>query len=108
MQNESGIVPFGFKVLVKIKKLEEKTKGGIIIPQDTLDREGEASQIATVIDYGQAAFTIGMGDLPKEWDIKPKVGDQIILERYCGVRIEGKDGEDYRLVNDKQILGQLV
>ena len=105
--NKSGIIPLGFKVLVKIQEIEEVTKGGIIIPTDTIEKESAASQIATVIDFGQAAFTIGVGDLPNEWNVKPAVGSNIILNRYAGITIESKNKEEYRLVNDKEILAIL-
>lgn len=105
--NKSGIIPIGARVLVKLEKPKEKTKGGIIIPQDTLDKEGEASQIAQVIDMGKAAFTNGVGDLPLEFAIKPVIGSYIIMERYAGVRIEGLDNEEYRLLSDKQVLSIL-
>lgn len=107
MSNKSGIIPLSFKVLVKIQNVEEVTKGGIIIPTDTVEKESAASQIATIIDFGQAAFTIGVGDLPNEWNVKPKVGQKIVLNRYAGINIEGKDKEEYRLVNDKEILAIL-
>lgn len=107
MSNQSGIIPMGFKVLVKIKELEEKTKGGIIIPTDTREKEEAASQIATIVDYGRAAFTIGVADLPNEWDIKPEVGNKVVLNRYAGITIEGNDKKEYRLVNDKEILAIL-
>ena len=105
--NKSGIIPLGFKVLVKIQEIEEVTKGGIIIPTDTVEKESAASQIATVIDFGQAAFTIGVGDLPNEWNVKPVVGSNVILNRYAGITIESKNKEEYRLVNDKEILAIL-
>lgn len=107
MSNESGIIPLGFKVLVRIQKIEEKTKGGIIIPTDTVEKESAASQIAEVIDFGQAAFTIGTGDLPDEWNVKPLIGAKVILSKYAGITIEGKDKEEYRLINDKEILAIL-
>jgi len=107
IENKSGIIPLGFKVLIKIKKLEEKTEGGIYIPKDSLEKESAGSQVATIVDYGQAAFTIGAGDLPKEWDIHPEVGQKVILNRYAGINITGKDDEEYRLVSDKEILAIL-
>ena len=107
MSNKSGIIPMGTKVLVEIQKPEEKTKGGIILPQETMDKEGEASQVAKIIDIGAAAFTNGIGDLPLEFSVKPNVGAFVILERYQGVRIEGLDDKEYRLVSDKQILAIL-
>jgi co-chaperonin GroES (HSP10) len=55
-----------------------------------------------------AAFTVGVADLPNEWDTKPKVGQTVILDRYAGISVEGKDKEQYRLINDKQILAILT
>jgi len=107
MSNESGIIPLGFKVLVKIKELEETTKGGIIIPADTREKEEAASQIATIVDYGKAAFTIGVADLPNEWDVQPEIDNEVVLNRYAGITIEGTDKKEYRLINDKEILAIL-
>jgi len=107
MSNKSGITPLGFKVLIRIQEMEEKTEGGIIIPDIIKEKEDAASQVATIVDYGSAAFTIGVGDLPKEWDVVPKVGAKVILNRYAGITIEGKDKKEYRLINDKEILAIL-
>ena len=107
MTNKSGIIPMGCKVIVKLQELEEVTKGGIILPSEILEKENAASQLATIVDYGKAAFTIGVGDLDKEWDIKPNVGDTVILKKYAGITIEGIDKEDYQVINDKEILGIL-
>lgn len=102
--NETGIIPLGYKVLIRLEEKESKTKGGIIIPESTLDLENNASQVATVLDFGEAAFTIGMADLPNEWNIKPKVGSKVLLNKYAGITVEGKDRKEYRIINDKEIL----
>lgn len=107
MSNKSGIVPLSFKVLIKVKGLEEKTKGGIIIPTDVLEKENAASQTALLVDVGPAAFTIGAGDLKKEWDITPKPGAKVLINKYSGIKVEGIDKEEYRLVSDKEILAIL-
>ena len=106
--NKTGLVPLGYKVLIKVKELEEKTKGGIIIPKSSIEKEEEAHQFVEIIDYGPAAFTTGAGDLANEWDIIPKVGDTALINKYSGIRFEkeGMEGK-YRLVNDKEILAIL-
>jgi len=104
MSNNSGIIPLGYKVLIKVKELEEKTRGGIIIPDEVLQKEGAASQVATLIDHGEAAFTIGMADLPKEWNILPKIGATILINKYAGINVKGKDDDEYRIITDKEII----
>lgn len=106
-ENKSGIVPLSYKVLIKVNPIDEKTKGGIIIPTDTREKESVASQIATVIDKGPAAFTIGTGDLLNEWDIVPEIGAKILINRYAGIRLEGSDSEVYHIISDKEILAIL-
>ena len=106
MSNKTGLIPLGYKVLIKIKELEEKTKGGIIIPIS--EKEEEAHQFVEIVDYGPAAFTTGAGDLPNEWDIRPSTGDVALINKYSGIRFEKEDMEGkYRLVNDKEILAIL-
>lgn len=105
MIEQIGVQPLGYKVLIRLKELEEKTKGGIYLPESTKATEEEAHQMATVVNYGPAAFTTGLGDLPSEWDIKPKIGDIVLINRYSGIKFEkeGISGK-YRLINDKEIL----
>lgn len=105
--NNTGIIPVGFKVLIQLEELEETTKGGIILPSKMLETEQGGHQIAIILDHGPAAFTIGAGDLPREWDITPKVGAKVILNRYAGIPVETKDKKEYRLINDKEILAIL-
>lgn len=106
--NNTGIIPVGYKVLIEMREaIEEKTKGGIIIPDSVKEREDAASQIGVVLDYGKAAFTIGTGDLPNEWDIKPKIGTKVILNKYSGITVEGNDDKEYRIISDKEILAIL-
>lgn len=104
MSNDTGIVPLGYKVLIKIEDLEEKTKGGIILPKSSLEKEQEAHQFVKIVDYGPAAFTTGPGDLEKEWDIKPKTNEMALINKYSGIKFEINDKGNYRLINDKEIL----
>nr|ASN63653.1 co-chaperonin GroES [uncultured virus] len=106
MKNTSGIIPFRFNVLVKLEELEEKTKGGIILPSDILDKENAASQVATIIDIAKGAFCDDMA--PDEFMPKPQVGAKILIEKYQGVRVKGVDEEEYIILQDKQILAILT
>ena len=103
--NDSGLIPLGFKVLVKMDSLEEKSEGGIIMHTGTAkDIEEAACQSGRVVDYGKAAFTIGVSDLPNEWDIKPDVGTRVLVNKYAGIQVDGQDNCKYRFLSDKEII----
>lgn len=94
--------PTEFKLLVLPKKAEEKSKGGIILPDDTKDREQFAQMEGVLIAVSPLAFTYA-GEA--EWSAadKPKPGDRVLFAKYAGALIRGKDGVDYRIINDKDL-----
>jgi chaperonin GroES len=96
--NKSGIRPVEYKVLVLPVKVEEKTKGGIILVDETKDRDKFAMTKGTLVAVGTIAFT------DPDWLDCPKVGDSVMYNRYAGGSlVKGNDGEEYRLMNDKEI-----
>ena len=101
--NLSGIKPTEYKILVLPDKVEEKTVGGIIRPQTSRDRDQHAATTGTLVAISPLAFSFE--DHPSDW--KPKPGDHVIYQKYIGSEIEGKDGETYRLINDRDIYGIL-
>lgn len=103
--NKSGIHPTGEKVLVRPIKTERKTDGGIIIPDAAASKYDLAQIKATVIEVGPTAFekevyfekTYGMPT------VTPRSGDIIAIAKYAGYLLKGKDGEEYRIINDDDI-----
>ena len=94
------IFPTGHRVLVKLKKLEEKSSGGIIITrEDEKAREQRAMQEAYVVRLGKNAFRdFGDGHLWCE------EGQQVLIKRYSGEdREDPKTGDIYRVLNDEDI-----
>lgn len=99
--NLSGIKPTQFQVLVNPRKAEEKTKGGILLPDETKDRDQHASMEGQIVDVSPLAFTY------EQWPDgarKPQPGDTVIFARYAGITVKGNDGSDLRLMNDKDIV----
>jgi len=95
--------PTGWRILVLPYKAKEKTKGGIIMGQDTLERQQVASQCGNVLAVGPHAY--------KDKDRFPggpwcKVGDWIMFARYAGSRIKIEGGE-VRLLNDDEVLATI-
>ena len=101
--NESGIYPVEYKVLVKLDPVEKKTKGGIVIPDDVASKNQRAAMDGTVAAMGAAAFTYEDGR--RMADIS--VGDRVKISRYAGVEAKGRDGCDYRIISDKEVLATL-
>lgn len=97
MPNASGVVPIEFNVIVKMKPVEEKTSGGIILPDSTKDKEKWAQEQVTIIDMSPLAFDYA------ENAPKPEIGQTVLMARYAGVNFKGKDGEEYTIIKDKDV-----
>ena len=95
--------PTGWRMLVLPFKMKEKTKGGIIMGQDTLEKQQVASQCGNILAMGPDAY----GD-KKRFPDGPwcKVGDWVMFARYAGSRIKIESGE-VRLLNDDEVLATI-
>jgi chaperonin GroES len=99
-----GVQPVEFKVLVKPSEIEvdpalaRAKAAGIQLPQDVLERELMAQIVATLLAVGGNAFEDWKGQVPQ-------VGDTVLIAKYSGITIKGADGEEYRMLNDKDISG---
>lgn len=102
--NLTGIIPTEYKVLVKPDRVEEKTAGGIIIPEDARDKQQASATKGEIIDVSPLAFKYD--DWPDGERI-PAPGDRVAFARYSGVALDGVDGESYRLINDKDCIAIL-
>jgi len=87
--------PLADRVVVKPSQAEEKTKGGIVLPDTAKDKpqEGEVIAVGTgkVLDNGTK--------LPLE----VKVGDKVVYSKYSGSEIK-IDGEDYLIIRESDVL----
>jgi len=96
MENKSGLSPVEYKILIKPEEVERKTESGIILTDKVTDREKMAQVRGTLIAIGGNAF--------EDWQEPiPKVGDSVSYAKYAGLIVEGVDGTEYRLANDKDI-----
>ncbi len=107
MMNKSGIEPMADNVVVAPKTVETKTAGGLIIPDDTKEREQFAQTEGTLIAVSPGAFGYNYPEWP-EGARKPAVGDRVVFSRYQATEIKGTDGADYWLMKDKSIAGVMA
>ena len=85
-----GIRPLHDRVLVEPLSAEEKTAGGIIIP----DTAQEKPQRGRVVAVGKGT---------KEHPISVKVGDNVLYGKYSGTDLK-YEGKDYLIMKESDIL----
>ena len=92
--------PTGWRLLVLPFRMNEKTKGGVLLGQETIERQQVGSQCGNVLAMGPDWYSDKDRFTEGPWC---KVGDWIIFARYAGSRIEIEGGE-VRLLNDDEVL----
>ena len=93
-------MPTGLRMLVLPFRMKEKTNGGILMGQETIDRQQVASQCGNVLAMGPDCY-LDKNKFPHgPWC---KVKDWVVFARYAGSRIEIEGGE-VSLLNDDEIL----
>lgn len=88
--------PLGDRVIIKPLPQEEKTKGGIYLP----DTAKEKPQQGEVMAVGKGRIT----DEGKKIEMEVKVGDKVLYGKYSGTEIK-LEGEEYLIVKESEILG---
>ncbi|MCG5051922.1 MAG: co-chaperone GroES [Myxococcales bacterium] len=88
--------PLYDRVLVRRVAEEEKTKGGIIIPDSAKEKPAEGEVVAV----GNGKVTDG-GDLRK---LEVKKGDRILFGKYSGNEIK-IDGVEHLILREDEVLG---
>jgi chaperonin GroES len=90
-----NLKPLGDKIVVKVLTREEKTKGGIVLPDTAKEKptEGEVMAVGTgkILENGQK--------LPLE----VKVGDRIIFSKYAGTEVK-VNGEEFVIFSERDVL----
>ncbi len=87
--------PLYDRILIKRLETEEKTKGGIIIPDTAKEKPQEGKVVA-----------LGKGKLLDDGSTKAldvKVGDKVLFSKYGGTDIT-IDGEDFLILREEEIL----
>ena len=95
--------PSGYRLLVLPFTPKEKTKGGILIAQESLDKLRIATNCGYVIKLGPLAYADKEKFATGPWC---KKGDWVIFARYAGSRLPIEGGE-VRILNDDEVLGTI-
>jgi len=90
------IRPLGQNVLVRRLEAEEKTKGGIVLPDTAKEKPKEGEVLA-----------VGEGEITKDGkrkDFQVKKGDRVIFSSYAGTEIK-IEGDEFLIIGEDDILG---
>ncbi len=90
MAKKVNVTPLHDRVIVKPAKAEEKTAGGIIIPD-------------TAKEKPQRGVVVAAGPGKKDEPMSVKAGDTILYGKYAGTEVS-LEGEDYLIMRESDIL----
>jgi len=93
------IKPLHDRILVKRLEEDEKTKGGIIIPDSAKEKPIEGEVVA--VGPGKVS------DDGKRITLDVKVGDRVLYSKYGGTEVK-VEGEDHLILREDDILGIIV
>ena len=93
--------PSGWRILILPFTPPERTKGGLILSQDTLDRGRISTNVGYVLKLGPLAYQDEEKFKTGPWC---KEKDWVIFARYAGSRLPIEGGE-LRILNDDEVLG---
>lgn len=91
--------PKGYRILIAMPKVEEKTAGGVYMPDGLKDAESTASIMGLVVAMGPDCY--------KDEDKFPtgpwcKEGEFVVFRSYSGTRFK-VEGQEFRLINDDTV-----
>lgn len=91
MAKKVNFVPQGDRVLVEVAEAEEKTAGGIIIPDSAKEKP-------------QKGVIVAVGPGKKDEPMTVKVGDKVLYGKYSGTEIS-IEGKEYQIMRQDDLLG---
>lgn len=98
-KTKTQLIPLADRVVITPLKQEEVTASGLVIP----DTAKEKPQQGEVVAVGPGR----LDDSGKRVQIDLKAGDRILYAKYTGTEIK-LDGQDYIVLNEKDVLAKLV
>ncbi len=90
------IKPLADRIVVRPLEAEEKTKGGIVLPETAKEKPQEGKIVA-----------VGRGKVLDNGHVQPlelKVGDRILYGKYSGSEITTKEGEELLIMREEDVL----
>lgn len=97
-QTQINIRPLGDRIIIKALEQEERTKGGVILP----DTAKEKPQQGEVVAVGPGRVT----DKGTKVELEVKSGDRVLYGKYAGTEVK-IEGEEFLIIKESEILAIL-
>ena len=91
--------PLNHKVLVEERSFADKTKGGILLPQDKVEQYQSAVCEGLIVDMAKDAFDYYTDD------DRPKIGEIVHFPKFEGI-LRKYNNKNYRLIHDETIYAE--
>ena len=95
-KHEMGVRPLHDRILVKRMAEEEKTAGGLFIPDTAKEKPQKGESVAA----GKGRITEDGKTLPLE----VRIGDKVLFSKYAGTELK-LNGEEFLMMREEDILG---
>jgi chaperonin GroES len=99
MKKDINLRPLDDRVVVEPLEAEERTAGGIVLP----DTAKEKPQRGTVLAIGPGKLL----DSGERGDLSVAIGDEVIFGKYAGTDIE-LDGREVKILRETDILAKVI
>jgi chaperonin GroES len=99
MKKDINLRPLDDRVVVEPLEAEERTAGGIVLP----DTAKEKPQRGTVLAVGPGKLL----DSGERGDLSVAIGDEVIFGKYAGTDIE-LDGREVKILRETDILAKVI
>ena len=94
--------PTGYRIMLKPREVSNKTKGGIILTDDSKEAAKFSCVISKVIDMGPECY-LGMDRSTTIWC---KKGDWVLTGKYVGLKFK-HEGDEYSIINDDEVIANI-
>jgi len=94
--------PTGYRIMLKPREVSNKTRGGIILTDDSIEAAKFSCVISKVIDMGPECY-LGMDRSTTIWC---KKGDWVLTGKYVGLKFK-HDGDEYSIINDDEVIANI-
>jgi|GEM_PF-4234631 len=107
MSNETGIIPKGYSVLVRLDPVADEIKHGSLVMAKTesaTDADSWRQTNATLIALGPLCWADEV--LDGKVVMRAQIGEQVLIKEFAGISVKSKDALDpykYRICMDKDI-----
>lgn len=100
-----GLAPMEYNVVIAPETIEERTSGGVFLPQMAKETEELAAVRGRLVAASPLAFNY---DQWPEGARKPEVGDAVLYAKYGGTLFKGVDDREYRVLKDKDVVAVIT